>query len=92
MNIDEILSKIDDYNKRIKFLIKRRDELSGKIESLKKREEEIKNELKDEFGILDIDSLEQEIKKLEEEIIEKTKKLELSIQNIENELNREFRK
>lgn len=91
MDIDEILSKIDDYNKKIKFLIKKRDELSGKIESLKKREEEIKKELKEEFEIVDIDSLEQEIKKLEEEIIEKTKKLEISIQNIENELNREFR-
>ncbi len=92
MSIDEILSKIDEYNKRIEILIKRRDELSGKIESLKKREDEIKNELKDEFGITDINSLDQEIKKIEEEIIEKTKKLELSIQNIENELNREFRK
>lgn len=91
MDIDEILSKIDDYNKKIKFLIKKRDELSGKIESLKKREEEIKKELKEEFEIVDIDSLEQEIKKLGEEIIEKTKKLEISIQNIENELNREFR-
>lgn len=91
MDIDEILSKIDDYNKKIKFLIKRRDELSGKIDSLKKREEEIKKELKEEFGIVDIDSLEQEIKKLEEEMIEKTKKLEISIKNIENEFNREFR-
>ncbi|MGQ9845783.1 MAG: coiled-coil domain-containing protein [Caldisericia bacterium] len=91
MDIDEILSKIDDYNKKIKFLIKKRDELSGKIESLNKREEEIKKELNEEFGIVDIDSLEQEIKKLEEEIIEKTKKLEISIQNIENELNRKFR-
>jgi len=92
MSIDEILSKIDEYNKRIKYLLKRRDELSGKIESLKKREDEIKNELKNEFGLSNIDSLGEEIKKLEEEIIEKTKKLELSIQSIENELNREFRK
>jgi len=46
MGIDEILSKIDEYNKRIKILIKRRDELSGKIESLKKREDEIKMNLK----------------------------------------------
>lgn len=92
MEIDEILAKLDDYNRRIKMLIKKRDELSGKLESLLKQEEELKNLLKENFGITNIETLDDEIKKMEEEIVQKSRELELSIKTIEDGLNKNFRR
>ncbi len=91
MDNQDILTKIDLIHQRIKQLLKKRDELSGKLDTLKKREEEIIMELKEKYGIENIEKLNDEINKLENEIKEKIQKLESSLKEIENELNREYR-
>ncbi len=91
MGSDYVISRIDLIHQKIKQLIKRRDELTGKLEALKKREEEILTELKEKYGIETIENLEEVIKKLEGEIKEKMVSIENSIREIEYELNRDYR-